>query len=266
MSVCQGSNAGIVREVSLQTFHIDEVAQTYNQPELFGIEILDDPEADLQLYHDYVAKEGMTQEEAAEMFEEMMQGFAEFLPLFTGDTILYFMQKSHYFLHLARGATPASFEAECRARTTARESRGASPALAVGECLRLIELPYGYNEVRRTLATPLARAVRPDFLTGRFDAHAAETAALRLAPIAPRRRVLAYDGDAAEFCELSPDGARALEALRQAGSLGALLDTIDPALDANGAARAKLESFAMELHRLGILAPTGRTGAGVVHS
>src|SRR5690606_30787611 len=54
-------HAGIVREVSLQTFHIDEVALTYREPELFGIEILDDPDADLQLYHDYVAKEGMTQ-------------------------------------------------------------------------------------------------------------------------------------------------------------------------------------------------------------
>jgi radical SAM superfamily enzyme YgiQ (UPF0313 family) len=251
-------HAGVVREVSLQTFHIDEVAQTYREPEIFGIEILDDPEADLQLYHDYVAKEGMTQEEAAEMFEEMMQGFREFLPLFTGDTILYFMQKSHYFLHLARGATPASFEAECRERTAARASRGATPELAAGDGLQLIELPYGYNEVRRTLATPLARAVRPDFLTGRFDAHAAETAAARLAPIPPRRRVLAYDGDAAEFCELTPDGARALDAIRDAGSLGALIESIDPALDANGSARAKLEGFAAELHRLGLLAPRDR--------
>ena len=46
---------------------------------------------------------------------------------------------------------------------------------------------------------------------------------------------------------------RILDALREAGSLGALLDSIDPALDAHGAARAKLEGFAAELHRLGIL-------------
>ncbi len=248
-------HAGVVREVSLQTFHIDEVAQTYREPELFGIEILDDEHADLQLYHDYVASEGMTQEEAAEMFEEMMQGFAEFLPLFHGDTILYFMQKSHYFLHLARGATPDSFERQCRERTAAQQARGADEALAVGDGLALVELPHGYNEVRRTLATPLARAVRPDFLTGRFDERAARTAADRLPAAPPRRRVLAYDGHAAEFCELAPDGARALTALREAGSLGELLDALDPALESNRAARANLEEFAAELHRLGLLRP-----------
>ncbi|HRV80185.1 MAG TPA: radical SAM protein, partial [Planctomycetota bacterium] len=82
-----------VREVSLQTFHIDEVALTYREPERFGIRILDDPEADLQLYHDYESEVGMTQGEAAEMFEEMMTRFAEVLPIFSGDSILYFMQK-----------------------------------------------------------------------------------------------------------------------------------------------------------------------------
>ncbi|MEM8710754.1 MAG: radical SAM protein, partial [Planctomycetota bacterium] len=45
-------HSDIVREVSLQTFHIDEVAKTYKQPEEFGIRVLD-ADGDLALYHDY---------------------------------------------------------------------------------------------------------------------------------------------------------------------------------------------------------------------
>ncbi|MCP3916352.1 MAG: radical SAM protein, partial [bacterium] len=111
------TNADVVREVSLQTFHIDEVAETCRTPEKFGIEIIDDPEADLQLYHDYVSETGMTQEEAAETFEEMMAGFREWLPIFSGDNIFYFMQKGHYFLHLSRDVTPDAFAARCAKRT-----------------------------------------------------------------------------------------------------------------------------------------------------
>ena len=66
----------------------------------------DEAPTPLASFDDYVAEEGMSQTEAAEMFDEMMQGFREFLPIFRGDTILYFMQKSHYFLHLASGKTP----------------------------------------------------------------------------------------------------------------------------------------------------------------
>ena len=81
-----------------------------------GIEILDDPAADLQLYHDYVAESGMTQQEAAEMFELMMAGFRSHMPIFSGDNIFYFMQKSHYFMHLARDVRPAEFATRMRAR------------------------------------------------------------------------------------------------------------------------------------------------------
>ena len=37
-------NADVVREVSLQTFHIDEVAVTYRHPEQFGMTVLEDPD------------------------------------------------------------------------------------------------------------------------------------------------------------------------------------------------------------------------------
>lgn len=245
----------VVREVSLQTFHIDEVAQTYREPKRFGIEILSDPEADLALYHDYVAQEGMTQEEAAELFEEMMAGLREALPIFSGDNMLYFMQKSHYFLHLARGTTPDEFVRACREREQRRREAAADPRLAPRSSLAFVDLPFGYVEVVRTLGSPLARIVRPAFLTGRFDPAAQRRAEQRLAPVPRRASVLAYDGEAAEFCELTPDGRRALEALARAGSLGALLASLDPALPAGEAARANLERFARDLARTGLLCP-----------
>ncbi len=246
-------HSDVVREVSLQTFHIDEVAEIYRNPEPFGIRILEDPEADLQLYHDYEAQQGMTQEEAAEMFCEMMAGFAEFLPLFSGDNLFFFQQKSHYFLHLAQGTTPDEFAARCAERTHRRTTLGPDPGLRVGDDLALVDLPFRYNEVLSALASPLARAVRPDFLTGRYVAGAERAAQERIAPLERAPAVLAYDGETAEFCELRPDGRRALEALRAAGTLGDLIEALDATLPGADAAKANLERFATALARAGLL-------------
>lgn len=242
-------SAPTLREVSLQTFHIDEVAQTYHEPEKFGIEILDGEGTDLQLYHDYIADEGMSQTEAAEMFEEMMAGFREFLPIFRGDTILYFMQKSHYFLHLARGAHPEEFAAMCVERAEAREQGSPGRDARASDELVCVPLTRSYAEVCERLGSPLARAVRPDFLTGRFVEGALERAEKELGSVAPHECVLVYDPEVAEFCELSAGGVEFLEALQMAGSLGALLDAGERA----GADVAALEAFALELHRSGLL-------------
>ena len=245
-------HAGTVREVSLQTFHIDEVALTYREPERFGLKILDDPGANLALYHDYEAESGMTQQEAAEMFEELMASFRRNLPLFAGDNVFYFMQKSHYFLHLAgtteRAAeTPASFEARLRARLERKATRGTPGALRVRPGLVSVPLSFGYRGARELIAHPLARAARPDFLTGRFVGDAEELAEARLPHLPPASSVLVYDGDSAEFVELRPDGLAVLRALERAGSLEALARSASPA------GRARLEVFAAALHRLGIL-------------
>jgi len=171
-------------------------------------------------------------------------------PLFAGDNIFWFMQKSHYFLHLARDVTPDEFAARCRKRAERREQAGADPELSVGGGTRTVAIPFGYADALAKLSDPLARAARPDFLTGRFVESAHAAAARELGSIARKDSVLAYCGDTAEFVELTPDGARALEALQQAGTLGQLLDSI-PA--GERAARSNLERFAGSLHRVGLL-------------
>ena len=248
-------HSDVVREVSLQTFHIDEVAQVYKRPADFGVTILDDPTADIELYHDYESTSGMTQEEAAEVFEQMMRALRTHFPIFSGDNILYFMQKSHYFLHLARGVKPDEFVARCAERTERREKRGAERSLAPNAKLSFVELPFGYTEALALLAHPLARMVRPDFLTGRFVAGAEEAAEARLGKLAKKHTVLAYDPASAEFVELRPDGKRVLELIAQKGSLGALLEGIDPG---DLPAIENVKRFAAELHRMGVL----RTPAG----
>lgn len=248
-------HSDIVREVSLQTFHIDEVAKTYKEPEQFGIDVLP-ADGDLALYHDYVAEQGMTQEDAAEMFEEMMVTFREKLPLFSGDNIFYFMQKSHYFLHLARGATPDTFAERCADRTARRAARGADADLEVRPDLIAVPLGFSYSDAVRTLGDPLARAARPDFLTGRFVEDAQRVAEEKLPPLEPKERILLYDAGQAEFVELRPDGRRVLEALKRAGSLGAFLDA-QRSRGASDEAVARVQTFATELHRLGVL---GRPG------
>jgi len=246
-------HAGALSEVSLQAFHIDEIAEVFRTPERYGIRVLDDPQADLQLYHDYEVSSGMTQAEALEMHAELRARLRECLPIFSGENILYFMQKSHYFLHLARGTTPREFSAACRAREEERRARGAHPELAVGEDLSLVELPFSHSETLEALRSRAARAVRPENQTGTFDARAARAAAAELGALTPRRRVLVYVGEEAEFVELRPDGAAALDAWRRAGNLESLREAIDPALPDGRQARARLDDFATQLHRLGVL-------------
>src|SRR4030095_6224707 len=85
----------------------------------------------------------------------------------------------------------------------------------------------------------------------RAGAESAQAAAEReLGTIAGKDSVLAYCGETAEFVELTPDGARALDALQQAGTLGELLASL-PRDDR--AARNNLTRFAEKLHRLGLL-------------
>ena len=210
--MCIRDSSDIIREVSLQTFHIDEVAKTYKEPEQFGIRVLDAP-GDLALYHDYVADSGMTQEEAAEMFEEMMASFRRNLAIFSGDNIFYFMQKSHYFLHLAEGETPQGFSARCAERTAARAERAASPSLSVSPGLVSVPLGFSHSDAVRTLGDPLARAARPDFLTGRYVRDADRVAEEKLPPLKPKERHLLYDPENGEFVELRDGGARVLLSL-----------------------------------------------------
>lgn len=245
---------GIVREVSLQTFHIDEVSQVYKEPETFGVEMIEVEGADLALYHDYRSSVGMTQEEAAEMFGEMMAGFRRHLPIFAGDTIFYFMQKSHYFLHLASGTTPNEFAERCRVRADERRARGAQADLRLRSGFTVQELPFSYKDAVELLGHPLARAARPDFLTGRFVANAEEEAAARLAPLPRAERVLAYDAENHDFVELRPGGLEVLRALDRAGDFGSLLEQFDAKLPGGPERRARLTHFAAELHRAGLLA------------
>jgi len=242
-----------VREVSLQTFHIDEVALTYREPERFGIKILNDEEADLQLYHDYESEVGMTQAEAAEMFEEMMTSFSENLPIFSGDSILYFMQKSHYFLHLSRGTSPDEFAEMCQSRCVPKPELDAEVDLRACDGLRFLPTEYSYRDVIQTLQHPLARAARPDFLTGRFVGDAEDLASRELPPANQRKRELLYDPKGHEFIEVSPDAAKLLRAIRSAGSLQVLLEK----QNATPATRESLHRFAQDLYRLGVLVPAG---------
>jgi hypothetical protein len=196
----------------------------------------------------------MTQQEAAEMFEEMMTGLRESLPLFKGDNIFYFMQKSHYFLQLARGLSPEAFVERCAQRKQKLQARDAHPGLVPTTGLGLRDLPFSYTSVIQTMSHPLARAARPDFLTGRFVTDAEEEARAQLGGVPRGQSVLAYDPLNHEFLELSPDARKLIEALGQAGSLEALLDTLDPDAPETGRTYEKIVAFARDLHRSGLLA------------
>ena len=250
-------NGGPVREVSLQTFHVDEVAEIFRDPKTYGIKVRYDARNDLALYHDFDANSGMSQLEAAEMFDEMMAGLREALPLFSDDTFFYFMQKSHYFLHLARGTTPDAFIEKCRAAGVARRELVAHETKLAGDRLSLrpglvtIALPFSYSEAVRRLAHPLAKAARPDFLTGTYQPELEAEAARLLGDLPPKACVLAYAPGATEFVELSPDSQQLLDAFAEAGDAAALAVALDAT---EGKRRVKLDQFLAGLAANGLTA------------
>ena len=126
------------------------------------------------------------------------------------------------------------------------------------ERLVMRPLPFSYSRVVKTLAHPLARAARPDFLTGRFVADAEEVARERLEDAPREERVLAYDSENHDFVELTADGRRVLQALQRAGSLGGLMRAMDPASPSSARAFEKITAFARDLHRRGLLLPDDR--------
>jgi hypothetical protein len=128
-----------------------------------------------------------------------------------------------------------------------KTQRGSDGSLRVHPGLASLPLTFAYKGARDLIAHPLARAARPDFLTGRYVEDAEQLAEARLQRLPRTSSALVYDGDSAEFVELRPDGLSVLRALERAGSLEALARTASPA------GRARLESFAAELHRLGVL-------------
>ncbi len=246
-------HAGLIQEVSLQNFHIDEVSEVYRTPERYGVTVHHDEQADLQLYHDYSVKEGLSQVEAAEVHADVRQVLRECLPIFSGENILFFMQKSHYFLHLARGTTPAEFSAQCLARNQQQAARNLRDDLIVNKTLASLPIPFSHSEARRSLGTRLAIAARPENQTGTFDLKASKVAA-RFTPALMRdKRILIYIADQAQFVELRPDGLRALEALKAAGGLSDLRSSIDSSGPDAEVAVERLNSFAGELYRLGVL-------------
>ncbi|MFT7484718.1 MAG: anaerobic magnesium-protoporphyrin IX monomethyl ester cyclase [Candidatus Paceibacteria bacterium] len=248
-------HAGMIQEVSLQNFHVDEVSEVFRTPDRYGVTIHDDPNADLQLYHDYSVSSGMSQEDAAEIHAEARQLLREALPIFSGENVLYFMQKSHYYLHLARGASPTEFAEQCKQREASRESREVGDKLMVSANLEFLPIPFSHSTCRRALGSRLARAARPENQTGSFDAQAAQLAGSRVPPLARESRVLIYVADEAEFLELHPDGVIAIDALRKAGSLGELRRSIASHSGSGPSAREHLDRFAGALQRSGVLSP-----------
>ena len=146
------------------------------------------------------------------MFEEMMQA-REKLPLFSGDNIFYFMQKSHYFLHPANGETPDTF-ADRAPNARAARARGPrttrGPARPGGRSLAFrYPTPFGPSHA----GARRAPASSPD-LRRRTRGRGAPPLERKGVPLDPGQ---------VEFVELR-DGGVVLEALLRAGGLGEFLE------------------------------------------
>ena len=113
-----------MREVACRRSTSTRSPKTYREPETFGSRSSPIPPPTCSSTTTTRPQSGMTQAEAAEMFEHMMAGLRANYPLFAGDNIFFFMQKSHYFLHLARDVTPDEFAERCRGARTARSASG----------------------------------------------------------------------------------------------------------------------------------------------
>jgi len=134
-----------------------------------------------------------------------------------------------------------------RRRAQRAEGGELSPDTRLSPRLERTVLPYSYVDVARRLADPMARAVRPDFLTGRYVAGAKERAEASLGSTPARRRVLLHAGGDSGFCEVDEQALPVLDALASAGTVGALTARLGPE-DAEA-----VTTFARRLARSGLL-------------
>lgn len=231
-----------VQEVSVRVFYLDERSEIFKRRQEFGItEIYPDPGADLQVYYDFKASDGMSRREAREAYLEFTQTLRTHFPVFENTNMLYHELKSHYFLYLCRYG---SWEA-LRDQVLERDE-DAAPALAGHPCaqsdLRRLDVAFDRASLDQRLSSVDSFSLRPRYQSDLIDDQDRERLDAELAPEEPEPGALIYDSRRSLVHSLSLAAAELLDRCNGARSVAQILDPLDDALRPQG--RACLEDLA----------------------
>ncbi len=228
------ANRESIQEVSVRVFYLDERSEVFKRASEFAIEeVFPDPEADLQVYYDFRASEGMTRREAREAYLEFTRELRSHFPVFQNTNMLYHELKSHYFLYLARHGTWERLVSEVLEPAPALAT-GANPR-ARGRCVTR-ELGFDRGAIDARLASIDSHTLRPRYQSDLVEDADRERFDRELAPELRGKSVLLYAADSGEVHALSPAAAELLASCDGRRSLDAVLAPIpaphrDAALD-----------------------------------
>jgi anaerobic magnesium-protoporphyrin IX monomethyl ester cyclase len=202
------ANRDAVQEVSVRVFYLDERSEVFKRASEFAIEeVFPDPEADLQVYYDFRASEGMTRREAREAYLEFTRELRSHFPVFQNTNMLYHELKSHYFLYLAQHGSWERLVEEVLERP-AQPSRDGRPR-ARGKFVSR-ELAFDRGSIDARLASIDSHTLRPRYQSDLVEDADRARFDRELAPEPRSESVLLYAVDAGEVHALSPAAAELL--------------------------------------------------------
>ena len=245
-------------EVSIRVYYLDDMSDIFQTPERYKIsEIYPDDRADLQVYYDFRADEGMSRNQARQVYLDMLEKLESNLPVFQNRNVLYHELKSHYFLHLvaaggvenlmsgsfATGGNGANGNGHgagngagngnghgANGQTNGHAADSTDPALPAKPRhagLRFLDTRFDRDEVDRAIERAQDSLCLPRY---QFDLISGETAE-RLDAEVPRLEanegVIALNPGTGDLHHLSPDAADLLRACDGESSLDAILERYD---------------------------------------
>lgn len=233
-----------IQEVSVRVFYLDERSEVFKRASEFAIEeVFPDPQADLQVYYDFRASEGMTRREAREAYLEFTRELRSHFPVFQNTNMLYHELKSHYFLYLARHGSWERLVSEVLERPAepARDERPRSRGRTVAR-----ELAFDRGSIDARLASIDSHTLRPRYQSDLVEDADRERFDRELAPEPRAESVLLYAADLGEVHALTPAAAELLARCDGRRSLEAVLDPV-PVPHRNDARRCLAELAAAGL-------------------
>jgi hypothetical protein len=217
------ANRESIQEVSVRVFYLDERSEVFKRASEFAIEeLFPDPLADLQVYYDFRASEGMTRREAREAYLEFTRELRSHFPVFQNTNMLYHELKSHYFLYLARHGTWERLVSEVLERAPD------APAVHPRARGRFVsrELAFDRGSIDARLASIDSHTLRPRYQSDLVEDADRERFDRELDPEPRGESVLLYAADSGEVHALSPAAAELLASCDGRRSLDAVLEPI----------------------------------------
>ncbi len=242
------ANREWIQEVSVRVFYLDESSEVYKRREEFDIvEVYPNPEADLQVYHDFKASSGMSRAEARQLYLQFTEALRSHFPVFQDTNMFYHELKSHYFLYLARFGSFERMVEEVLEPALRKDGDIQSKTLRATDNLVARELAFDRELIDRTVNSIDSATIRPRYQSDLFEPQDLAKLDDEVPPLERAPSVLVYDPRNGEVQALSRAAHALLERCDGTRDADAVVEIIPEAH------RAEATGFLRELARSGLL-------------